>query len=354
MNTSTGLQFLSRMINEHLLSALFLSATLLTILSLLCIRWWFKRRWKKLLEQKFEEENELDTLSPMGDKDLEALELIRRFRREVWELPDAELQLGVEPLTQRAVSVVRSISAVYHPDAVEPQYEASLVEILQLIQRVSSRLSRVSSAVPFKFLGNRKLSEYQLFYQVYRRIQDSPVLNLLKRNPHLYRAARWALNVKNLGNPLYWAGKELSREGYFFAVRWFYLTFSGQVGREAMRVYSGRHFKRAEDRDGALVCYRLFALAHRWGGPSADEWRALVDFVANHPEVDPDIKLQVLSRCTRNRMPADLDQQQLQTKSGAKWYREGLQRLLEQEPDSLPVKARLIEEELNILESSGP
>jgi hypothetical protein len=352
MNTSNVLQILSNLLHEHFLSALFLLASLLTILALLGIRWWLRRRWKRLLEGKLDDESELDTLTPLGAKDQEALELIRRSRREVWELSEAELQLGVEPLVHRAVDIVRSISSVYHPGAEVPQYEASLIEILQLIRRISSRLSRLSSAPPFKFLGNRRLSEYQRFYQVYRKIQESPILQLLKRNPHLYRVARWAINVKNLGNPLYWAGKELSREGYFFAVRWFYLVFTSQVGREAMRLYSGRQFQRAEDRDAALTCYRLFALTSRWGGPSANEWSALVDFVTNHPDMDVDVKLHVLSRCSQGRIPKDLAQQQLQTTAGAKWYRAGLKRLLEQDPSSLPIRARLIQQEMESLEPS--
>ncbi len=65
----------------------------------------------------------------------------------------------------------------------------------------------------------------------------------MKRNPHLYRLARWALNLKNIANPLYWAGKEISRESYFYLLRWFYLAFTSQVGREAMRIYSGRHYQ---------------------------------------------------------------------------------------------------------------
>jgi len=107
-----------------------------------------------------------------------------------------------------------------------------------------------------------------------------------RRNPFLYRLARWAVHIKNLGNPLYWAGKELSREGYFFTLRWFHVVYIGQVGREAMRVYSGRTFQKEEDRDATLVCYRLFALTRRWGGPSPAEWAALVDFISGHGEIE--------------------------------------------------------------------
>ena len=174
-------------------------------------------------------------------------------------------------------------------------------------------------------------------------------MQLLKRNPHIYKVARWAMNVKNLSNPLYWAGKELSREGYFYVLRWFYLTFVSQVGREAMRLYSGRHFQSEEDRDATLVCYRLFVLMRQWEGPSAVEWSILVDYITNHPALESEIKLQVLSRCSQGRIPEDSAQKELQTRSGSRWYKDGLKCLLEKDTHPLPAKKQLIERELSNL-----
>jgi len=337
--------FLS-IIHEHWVSAFFVLLSLTTILVLVSIRWWLKRRWQRLLQERFDEEEELDVLTPLGPEDQQALEMIKQYRQEVWTLPESELQLNVEALSQRAIRIVRSIAAIYHPEVEIAQYEASLVEILQLVRRVSAKLARLGSVVPFKFLGNRKLSDYQRYYQVYRKINENPILQALKRNPHLYRAARWAMNVKNLGNPLYWAGKELSREGYFYVLRWFYLSFISQVGREAMRLYSGRHFQTEEDRDATLIGYRLYNLTRQWGGPSSREWALLVDFVANHPALEAEVKVHILSRCSQDRLPKDLDQQTLQSKSGVKWYQQGLKSLLEKDDHPSPAKAGLIQKEM--------
>lgn len=351
MDEQFGLHIFSDLIHRHMVSAFFLLLTIMTILSLLGIRWWLRRRLQRMLEEKFEEESELDALPSPGPNDQEALELIRQFRQEVWTIPEGELQLSVEAFNQRAVRVVQAISGVYHEEAEAPQYEASLVEILHLIRRVSTRLTRLASAVPFKYLGDRKLSDYQRYYQVYRTINDNPFVQIFKRNPHLQRIAKWAVNLKNIANPLYWAGKELSREGYFYMLRWFYLTFVSQVGREAMRLYSGRHFQTEEDRDAALICYRLFALARKWGGPCDAEWSALVDFITGHSALEAEIKLHVLSRCSQGRLPKDLDSQILQTKAGARWYREGLKRLRAAEAPQFDAKKRLLEQELSSLEN---
>ena len=346
MNTHLEWQTFVDFLGQHWISAFFLLTTVVTLLVLLTVRWWLRRRWKRLLETEYEDDADLDALPPYDDNDQQALDLIRSFRSEVWQIPDSELLLSIEALSQRAVRIVASIATVYHPLTADPQYEASLTELLQLVRRVSARLSRLGAVIPFKYLGNRKLSDYQRYYQLYRKINDHPVLQLLKRNPHLYRIARWALNLKNLANPLYWAGKEVSRESYFYLLRWFYLAFTSQVGREAMRVYSGRHFQTEEEREAALMCYRLFALAQQWGGPSALEWSALVDLVTNHPAMELEVKLQVLSRWARNRLPKDLGEQKLKTKSGLKAYRQGLKRLQESDPDMSSAKAELVQGEL--------
>lgn len=346
MSSHFGPQLFWDIIAQHWVSTFFLLLTLTTILALLGIRWWFKRRLQRLLQEKFNEEEELDTLTPLGLEDQQALDMIKQLRDEVWQLPESDLELSILALTERALRIVRSIASIYHPQAEAAQYEASLVEILQLSRRVSAKLARLGSVMPFKFLGNRKLSDYQRYYQVYLKINEHPILQTLKRNPHLYKAARWAMNLKNLGNPLYWAGKELSREGYFYVLRWFYLTFVSQVGREAMRLYSGRHFQTEEDRDATLIGYRLYSLACRWGGPSSLEWAAIVDFVTTHPALEAEVKVHILSRCSQNRLPKDLDQQALQTKSGVKWYQQGLKALLGKEDRPASEKVELIQEEM--------
>lgn len=347
-------EVLISLLDRHKISAILLLLSLITFSSILLARQILKRRWKRLLEAELSKETELDTLPPMGPLDDQALERIKAFRREVWDLPEAQLELGIEALTERGFRVVRAIAEIYHSEATIPQYEASLLELLQLMRRVASRLHRIASVMPFRFLGTRKLSDYQRYYQVYRRINENPVLQLLKRNPSLYRMARWAMNLKNLGNPLYWAGKEISREGYFFMVRWLTMTFVSQVGREAMRLYSGRHFQSEGDRDAAIVCYRLFALARQWGGPTAEEWPLIVDFVSSHPVLDSEAKLHILSRCSLGRFPKDLDEQTIQTEAGTKWLRQGLTLLLEKGRMGVPAREQLIRNALADLETSNP
>ncbi len=346
MEPAFVLETLKGLIQTHWWSAFFLLVTLTTVLALMGIAWWLRHRFRKMIEQKFQDETELDELPPLGPLDLEALDRIKQLRREVWDLPEAELQLSVESLNVLGARVVKFIAAVYHPDSPNPQFEAGLIDLLELARRVSARLARVSAIGPFRILGNRKISEYQRYYMVYQKINENPVVSFLKKNPLLFRMTRWAINLRNIANPLYWAGKELSRESYFMVLRWFYLTLVAQVGRESMRVFSGRRFQKEEDRDIVLVCYKLFAMVSHWGGPDTAEWALLVSYVTGHSVLEDETKVKVLSRFAEGKLPKDLGEREIKTTAGHRWYRDGLNLLLKSDKRPSPAKAQLLRDEL--------
>ncbi len=348
-----GYGTLTYVIHEHWLSAFLILVSLATICVVFALRWYVRRRLREMLENRFAEEHELDLLPPPGALEQQALEFIARMREQVWGIPESELQLGFDVFNQRALNIVRTIGAIYHPEAAQPEYEASLSDTLELVKRVSSRLARLASTVPIKFIGDRKLSDFQRYYQVYLKINENPVLRLFRKNPHIYKAARFALSVKNVANPLYWAGRELTREGYFLVLRWFYLTFTSEIGKEAIRLYSGKRFQHEEDRDAALVCYRLFHTMRKWSGPTPAEWAAFVRLVAGHSALDSDSKLHILARCSEDRLPADVEEQMIATKSGIKWYKKGLKTLLEADARSSPAKAKLVEKETADQDAAG-
>ena len=348
-----GFGTVTYLIHEHWLTAFLLLVSLTTFCLAMVLRWYVRRRIRQMLEDRFEEDHELDLLPEPGDLERQSLELIARMRGEIWALPEAELQLGLEALNRHALKIVRSIGSIYHPEAAQPEYEASLSETLELVTRVGARLAKLSSTIPINYVGNRKLSDFQRYYQVFVKINENPVLRLFKKNPHLYKAARLAFSVKNAANPFYWAGRELTREGYFLILRWFYLTFTSEIGKESVRLYSGKRFHQDEDRDAALICYRMFHTMRKWGGPTSAEWAVFVQFVTGLSALDSESKLHILSRCSEDRLPKDLEERAIATKSGIKWYKKGLKALLDADAGASPAKMKLVEKETQAPEETG-
>jgi len=83
----------------------------------------------------------------------------------------------------------------------------------------------------------------------------------------------------------------------------------------------------------------------KWSGPSPTEWAAFVRFVAAQPVLDSESKVHILSRCSEDKLPKDVEEQKIATKSGIKWYKDGLKKLLEADPGPSPAKIRLLEKE---------
>ena len=69
--------------------------------------------------------------------------------------------------------------------------------------------------------------------------------------------------------------------------------------------------------------------------------------ISNHPAMEAETRLQVLSGLSRGRLPRDLEAQKLETKSGRKSYHQGLKRLQETDPEQPEGKAELIKQEMD-------
>ena len=108
------------------------------------------------------------------------------------------------------------------------------------------------------------------------------------------------------------------------------------LSAEAMRVYSGRRLPdrgRAGSGGGLPSAVRPDACGgeDRRLGESAIHWSSLV---SNHPAMEAETKLQVLSGWLRGRLPRDLEAQKLETERGRKSYRQGFKRLQETDPNN--------------------
>ncbi|MCE5333875.1 MAG: hypothetical protein LLG06_04740, partial [Desulfobacteraceae bacterium] len=74
-----GLQTFVELVKNHWVSAFFILLTLATICVILVLRWYVRKRLQALLQNRFEEEHELDLLDLPGAREQQCLELIARL-----------------------------------------------------------------------------------------------------------------------------------------------------------------------------------------------------------------------------------------------------------------------------------
>lgn len=334
---------------RHWLSFALFLITLAVIVGSLLARYLLRRRWRALLDQD-QAELEWEPAEGQGEHDQQALALIREARQAVWDLPETRLTLTSDFLVASTLDLVRRIAAVYHPHTDTPEFETSLAQSVVLAERVIIRLHRLTRFPPFRLLASRKLSEYQRFYRLVRQLNDNPLVQALKRHRRLYRIAGWLVSARHLANPFYWAGKDLTREGYFYLLRWFHATYLAQVGREAMRLYGGQACLSWEEEEAARAGRRLFQLCAEWGGPSAAEWALLVGLMAGMPHLDAQARLALLQQGAAGRHPGSTDPvSTMRSQRVKRWYRQALTRLEQVDSEPASEKKRCIERELRLM-----
>ncbi len=308
---------------EHLISVVLCFLTVATVAAVFILRWWLRRRWNALLQESADPTLHWKSTGDLTEADQKALEYLKEKRRRVWKIPESELSLSFESLFHQAHVMVREIAAIYYPDKNDPEYQASLHDLLKLARRVTTRLETVSSYGPFRLLASRPIADYRSLYRTYQAVQDSEIFQRLKKHKRLYRIARIAVNLKNIKNPFYWLGKELSQEGYFLLLRWFHIALVNQVGKEAIRLYSPHLVLHEDERDLSRVCLKLYEVCRETGGDreSLERW---VRFVCEVPTLDADTKVKLLrTAVTESSLDNNLETVPL-TPQGKRWYRKGL------------------------------
>lgn len=295
--------------------------------------YWIRRRlrrsWHALLEDASEEPFTFLEEHSLSDQDQAALNYLRELRQQVWSMPDSAINLSFDAFFVRAQDIIRTIAGIYHPDANEPQYQASLEALLALSRRTASRLETIVRRGPFRLLSSRPIGHYRTLYKTYRSVHESPLVQSLKRYEIFYKAARLLWHFKNWKNPLYWVSRELSRESLQWLVRWFSIALINQVGKEAIRLYGTHTFVDDEERDLVLVCVKLHALcALQEPSRRTDLFQAWVSFVCDLPILDPATKIRILRQAMNpGGEPREHTAASFRTRRGSAWFKKGLDKL---------------------------
>ncbi len=333
MTWHEALRFVYDLAAAHPVSLLL---ALLTAFSLALVYWMRKRlrrHWQSALEETTEEPFCFLDETSLNEKDQAALAYLKDLRRKVWAMPDQDIPFSLDAFLAQAQEIVRTIASIYHPDKDEAPYQATLKDLLALSRRTTARLESIVQRGPFRLLSSRPIGHYRALYKTYRRVNESSLVQSLKKYKRLYRAAKMLWHIKNWKNPFYWLSKELSKETLQWLVRWFTIAMIHEVGKEAIRLYGHHSFADDEERDLVLVCLKLHALCvsqepHR----REESFRAWVAFVCDLPGLDSAVKIRVLRQAMQ--MPAEDTSviSPFRTRRGESWYKKGLDKLEKSPP----------------------
>lgn len=285
---------------EHIWLFWLLGAVLLAWgVSLFLMRHWTRKRLMDTLAQEGLKAEEVDIhLDHPGPEDRQALEIIRHYRRRILLkfLPDTRLNLGL--LMEFCQDLVKDVAAVYYPDDERPELRASLADLVDLYNRVGTRVAAWLDTLPLRPLKDVELRTLRQCHEWYQTLK--PVLDFLKRY-HLDRAARWAWAAKNALNPWYWSRQAAYTGGKELLQRLFLAKVANLVGEEAINLYGRRRLRDSLFKRYRLALQEMVNLALEDGSLPPQAWNHLLHFILRANGLEDREKLALLHRLAHPR-----------------------------------------------------
>ncbi len=194
---------------------------------------------------------------------------------------------------ERAADLTRKIAGIYYPDTDNPVLQASISDLLQLNERVVTRLNLKVEAFPLRFFKDisiRKIIMGKDYYDA--KIKDK--IEWFKKYGTLYKIGNRAWQGYNVLNPWYWGRKFAYTSAREITFRYLLTWIITIVGEEAMAVYSKRDINTWEAAFERDLAFAMVDMAHTNKDPSKETYAILLDHVLNKARFSDSIRVNVL------------------------------------------------------------
>ena len=233
--------------DSYSIAALLLAAFALLSALLLDRRRINREHQEELIARETEQEEfkqiELIRVHNPTEQDLQAYELIESERQKVWKNLLTKTSISPRKIYQLSFDLIREIAAIYNPDVENPEFQASVSDLLELNYRIIERVKEYLEEFPLNTIKDLNIQDILKYKGYYDRLSEFELVKFAKDHKYLYTIGRYAWMGYNVINPWYWGRKVVftaSREGAF---RHLLAVIVTVVGEEAVLVYSERNIK---------------------------------------------------------------------------------------------------------------
>lgn len=275
----------------------------------LFILWIFLKQEKKHKKQIADSEGERDwesipffSLENPTSEDKQAMSVIEKYRKDIWYKTSSTNIMKSEELLRFIENLTSEIARIYYSDASEPMYEASMVDVLELIGRVNEKLLLSTREFPLNLIAERRIREVLKMKDFYQTIRNHPALELAMKNRTLLRAGKALWNAYNTTNLWYWSRKIAYKATREAGLRYFYTLIVSQVGEEAVKIYSGRNIRNTEAGQDLLIAGEMINMALVGGEVSTAEYEEILSFILGSKKLDSKDKMDLI-RLLANKKP---------------------------------------------------
>lgn len=278
---------------------------LILVSVLLAVRRHNRKQQKEKLDRAIEEGNlqqiELVRVQNPSQQDKQAYELIEAERKKVWTSLSLKTSLAPKAIWQMSLVLIKEIAAIYHPEAEEPQFQASIDDLLEFNERIVKRLQEYLEKPPLNTIKDLNIQDVLTYKKRYERFSQSAGVKFAQKHKHLYSIGKHAWTVRNFLNPWYWGRKVVFTAGKEGLNRRLLSVVLKVVGEEAILTYSKRHIRKEAVALDKNIAFEMINMALVDNVVSSEEYEIILNFILNNSKFDDRIKIILLKALKRKR-----------------------------------------------------
>ena len=278
---------------------------LILISTLLVVRRHNRKKRREEIVRAIEEGNlqqiELVQVKNSSSQDKKAYDLIEAERKKVWTSLSLKTSLAPKEIWQMSLELIKEIAAIYHPEAENPQFQASIDDLLELNERIVKRLQEYIEKPPLNTIKDLNIQSVLTYKKNYERFSQSAGVKFYHKHNHLYSMGKHAWTAYNFLNPWHWGRKVVLTAGKEGVYRSLLSVVLKVVGEEAVLVYSGRNARKEAVTLDKNIAFEMINMAIVDNVVSSEEYEVILNFILNNNKFDDWIKVTLLKALQHKR-----------------------------------------------------
>lgn len=282
-----------------------ISVEIILIAVLLSVRRHNRKQQKEKLDRVIEEDNlqyiELVRVPNPTLQDKKAYDLIEAERKKIWTSFSLKTSFTPKIIWQMSSVLIKEIAAIYHPEAENPQFQASIDDLLELNERIVKQLQGYFEKPPLNNIKNLNIQNVLTIKKRYEKFSQSSGFKFAQKHKYLHPIAKDAWTLLNFMKPWHWYRKVAFTAGKEGLYRYLLSVVLLVVGEESVLVYSKRYTKKEAVVFEKNIAIEMINMAFVDNVVSSEEYGVVLNFILNNSKFDDRIKVALLKtlQCKR-------------------------------------------------------
>ncbi|PID59059.1 hypothetical protein CSB45_01230 [candidate division KSB3 bacterium] len=276
-------------------------ALLFAVLILVLVLFTFRkhqRQQKEMLQVDAEQEEfqqiALLRVQNPSPKDEQAYTLIEQMRQRVWTSLRLDTSLAPKTIWKMSFDLIKEIAAIYYPGIDNPHYQASLVQLTELNERIILRLQDYLEEFPLNTIKDANVQDVLHYKALFEKVKNFEFVQFARKHKYLYDIGQYVWMGVNAMNPWYWGRKAIFTAGKEGSYRYLLSVILTVVGEEAVLVYSKRQIRTQTVAVEKNIALEMINMAVVDRHVSSEEYQLILSFVLKNPHFDNQVKVALL------------------------------------------------------------